>query len=632
MPSRILARPERGRPPGGPILGAVTPPTMSPRRLRTPRIAPGLARAGALLLGAAAVIAAVASLLGWPHRDRGPRPQPPSPAAVQPDAGVEHPALARLRAHSREFEPALINVVGGVHVAIGEGLANSILIEGTDGAIVVDTMESAEAATKVLALFRGVTDKPVRTIVYTHFHPDHTFGASVFAEGRPVEVIAHRRTDALLDEVMDVVSPTIYPRSMRQFGTHLPPAAVPNAGIGPRLDYVEGRNRIALLRPTRTFAESLDLEVAGVRLELRHAPGETEDQLFVWLPESRVLLPADNLYRSFPNLYAIRGTPYRDVRRWIASLDAMRALRPAHLVPSHTRPISGEAEVMRVLTDYRDAIQYVHDQTIRWMNAGLTPDEIVERVTLPPHLAASPWLAQHYGRVDWSVRAIHAGQVGWFDGDAARLFPVPPQERARLLQALAGSGRSLAEEAGRALAAGELQWAAEMADAALRLAPGDAALRGIKARALTAMAGRQESANARNYLLTAAGELSGEIAIARRDPSKLPLEQLHAFPIDGFMRGLTVRLRAEEALETERTIGFEFTDLGRHWTLIVRRGVAEVREGRTEQADARLAVSAMRWKEIAAGLRGLPAALATGEARLEGSPVALISTLRLFRE
>jgi hypothetical protein len=186
-------------------------------------------------------------------------------------------------------------------------------------------------------------------------------------------VIAHEKTDALLDEVLDVVSPTIYPRSMRQFGTHLPPTKVPNAGIGPRLDFVEGRNRIALLRPTRSFADALDLEIAGVRLQLRHAPGETEDQILVWLPETRVLLAADNFYRSFPNLYAIRGTPYRDVRRWIASLDAMRALRPAHLVPSHTRPVSGEDAVMRALTDYRDAIQYVHDQTIRWMNAGTSP-------------------------------------------------------------------------------------------------------------------------------------------------------------------------------------------------------------------------------------------------------------------
>jgi alkyl sulfatase BDS1-like metallo-beta-lactamase superfamily hydrolase len=616
---------------------------MSPRRLRSARIAPGLARAGAVLLGAAAVVAAIAALGGWPRGERSAARSavdatkaPAAEASAAPEdaiaPGTEHPALARLRAHAREFRPELIRVTDGVHVAVGEGLANSILIEGSDGAIVVDTMESAEAAARVLALFRGVTSKPVRAIVYTHYHPDHTFGAAVFAEGRPVEVIAHERTNALLDEVMDVVAPTIYPRSMRQFGTHLRADQLPNAGIGPRLDFVDGRNRIAVLRPTRSFAESLELEVAGVKLSLRHAPGETEDQLFVWLPDKRVLLPADNLYRSFPNLYAIRGTPYRDVRRWVASLDAMRALGAEHLVPSHTRPVSGAAQVARLLTDYRDAIQFVHDQTIRWMNAGLAPDEIVARVKLPPHLAANPWLAEHYGRVDWSVRSIHAGQVGWFDGNAANLFPLPPAERAKRLQALAGSGRTLAQEAERALAAGDLQWAAEAADLASRLAPDDAGPRGVRARALAALADRQESANARNYLLTAAGEAAGSIRIERRDPARTPVDLLHAFPIDAFMRGMPVRLRAEEALDVERTLGFEFTDVGRHFTLAVRRGVAEVREGRPERADARLATSADRWKEIAAGVRGLPAALATGDAKLEGSLIALATTLRLFRE
>ncbi|MCZ8103484.1 MAG: MBL fold metallo-hydrolase [Burkholderiales bacterium] len=603
---------------------------MNLRRLRIHRIAPGLAGSGAALLAAAVVVAGVAALVAWPHGERSAS-RLDSPAAVAPAEG-EHPALARLRAHSREFVPQLLKVAEGVHVAVGHGLANSILIEGTDGVVVVDTMESAESAQAVLRLFRTVTDKPVRAIVYTHYHPDHTFGAAVFAEGRPVEVIAHAKTDALLNEVLDVVSPTIYPRSMRQFGTHLPPAKVPNAGIGPRLDFVEGRNRVALLRPTRSFDDALDLEIAGVRLQLRHAPGETEDQILVWLPQSRVLLAADNFYRSFPNLYAIRGTPYRDVRKWIASLDAMRALRPVHLVPSHTRPVSGEDAVMRALTDYRDAIQYVHDQTIRWMNAGLGVDEIVQRVVLPPHLASSPYLAEHYGRVDWSVRSIFAGQVGWFDGDATRLFPLPPAERAKRLQALAGSGRTLAQEAERALGAGDLQWAAEMAEAALRLAPDDRSARATKARALATLGERQGSANARNYLLTAAGETSGELRIAPRDPSRTPPELLHAFPIDAFMRGMPVRLRAERALDVERTIGFSLPDAGAHWTLEVRRGVAEMRPGRPDRANARLTLAADRWKEVAAGVRGLPVMLATGDAKLEGSLVDLIATLRLFAE
>lgn len=619
---------------------------MNPRRPRLPRItpsiAPGLARAGGALLAIAVGVAATAAVVAWTRADRGPAGATASATATahaapaaSPDGEAIHPALARLRAHSREFEPALIRITDGVHVAVGDGLANAILIEGEDGAIVVDTMESAEAAEAVLRRFRQVTDKPIRALVYTHYHPDHTFGGAVFAEGRPVEVYAHERTNALLDEVLDVVGPTIYPRSMRQFGTHLTDAQRPNAGIGPRLAYVDGRNRIALLRPTRTFAERLDTEIAGVRLELRHAPGETDDQLFVWLPQKRVLLAADNVYRAFPNLYAIRGTPYRDVRRWVASLDAMRALRPAHLVPSHTRPVSGEDAVAKVLTDYRDAIQFVHDQTIRWMNAGLPLEDIVERVRLPAHLAASPWLAEHYGRVDWSVRSIHAGQVGWFDGNAARLAPLPPTERARRLQALAGSGRTLAQEAARALAEGDLQWAAEIAGDALRLAPDDAATRTVKAHALAALADRQTSANARNYLLTAAGELDGTIRILPRDATKAPPDLLRGFPIEAFLRGMSVRLRAEEALDVERAIGFEFTDLrerGRDWTLTVRRGVAEVTEARTAEPAARLSLHSDRWKEIATGARSLPVLLATGEARLEGSLIDLVATLRLFRE
>ena len=628
---------------------------MHPRRLRLHRIAPGLAGWGAGLLAVAAAVAAVAALVAWPRGDRGPaRPDAAATAAsaapsAAPSAGPdgparapapspaatpegEHPALARLRAHSREFAPSLLKVVDGVHVAIGHGLANAILLDGPEGAVVVDTMESAESAQAVLKLFRGVTDRPVRAVVYTHYHPDHTFGAAVFAEGRPIEVIAHERTNALLDEVLDVVAPTIYPRSMRQFGTHLAPGARPNAGIGPRLEYVDGRNRIALLRPTRSFADALDLEIAGLRLQLRHAPGETDDQILVWLPDTRVLLAGDNFYRSFPNLYAIRGTPYRDVRKWIASLDAMRALRPAHLVPSHTRPISGEDAVMRALTDYRDAIQFVHDQTIRWMNAGLGVDEIVERVALPPHLASSPYLAEHYGRVDWSVRSIFAGQVGWFDGEASRLFPLPPVERAKRLQALSGSGRTLAQEAAHALAAGDLQWAAETADAALRLAPDDGGARATKAAALAALAERQGSANARNYLLTAAGETAGTLRIERRDPSRTPTDLLHGFPIDAFMRGMPVRLKAERALDVERTLGFAFPDVGAHWTLEVRRGVAEVRPGRPEQASARLTLAADRWKEVAAGVRSLPVLLASGDAKLEGSLIDLVATLRLFGE
>src|SRR3546814_11027429 len=97
------------------------------------------------------------------------------------------------------------------------------------------------------------------------------------------------------------------------------------------------------------------------------------------LRERHVLLSGDNFYRSLPNLYTIRGTSYRDPRAWADSIDKLRALHADVLVPSHTRPLSGAADIEPALTDYRDAIRYVYDQTIRQINQGRTPDEIAAR-------------------------------------------------------------------------------------------------------------------------------------------------------------------------------------------------------------------------------------------------------------
>ncbi len=129
----------------------------------------------------------------------------------------------------------------------------------------------------------------------------------------------------------------------------------------------------------------------------------------------------------------------------------MSALSPEFLVPSHTRPLRGEKKIYETLTNYRDAIQFVHDQTIRWMNRGLTPQEIVEKVKLPPHLARLPYLQEYYGTVEWSLRAVFDGYLGWFGGNATDLFPLPLKERAKRFARLAGGEKALLAFARRGL-------------------------------------------------------------------------------------------------------------------------------------------------------------------------------------
>lgn len=549
-------------------------------------------------------------------------------------APEEHPPVdshAELAAHSAEFRREVIRVTDGVHVAVGFGLANSILLEGDDGVVIIDTMESMEAAAAVKAEFDRITAKPLRAIIYTHNHADHVFGARTFTQDRPVPVYAHDLTNRALDRVLTVVRPAIYTRSMRMFGNYLEPSEVINAGIGPFLATGHGQGTLGPVRPTDTFADRVSLTIAGIELTLVHAPGETDDQLFVWLPRRKVLLPGDNIYKAFPNLYTIRGTPYRDVTEWVRSLDMMRALRPEHLVPSHTRPLSGAEAIGATLTAYRDAIQFVHDQTVRAMNQGLTPDAIVQRVQLPPHLANHPYLREYYGTVEWSVRSIFDGYLGWFGGDAAYLSPLGPVERAARLAALAEGQTSLLDAARAAAKQGDHRWAAELADHVLRLHPDLEEARQLKAQALRTLGAAHPSANGRHYYLTQALELEGAVAITEPDPSALPIEFVRDLPIASVMNAIAVNLDPERSADSNQVLGFRFPDLDAGYTIHVRHGVAEVQPVFPDQPDITVTVDSLVWKDILMRRRNALAAFATGEVQVTGGTLALVNFLRLFQ-
>lgn len=575
------------------------------------------ARRGATVCLALLVAGAVASAC----TDR-PAANPRSSAPAK-----SHPDLA---AHSAQFTKGVIEVTDGVHVAIGYGLANSILIEGTDGVIIVDAMESAEAARPVKAAFDAITSKPVRAIIYTHNHADHIFGAAVLAGDDEPEVHAHATTVELIDRIANQIRPIIYRRAMRQFGTMLGPEEFVNAGIGPRLT-VDDTTTPALLRPTHSFTgDRTELTIVGIRLELVHAPGETPDQIFVWLPDKRVLLPGDNFYHSFPNLYAIRGTAYRDVMDWVRSLDKMRALRPLHLVPSHTRPISGANDVLVALINYRDAIQYVHDQTVRLINLGLDPEVIVERVKLPPHLADQPYLQEYYGRVDWSVRAIFQGYLGWFGGNATGLGTMTHQARAEHMERLAGGTEALRRQAEDAAASGQHQWALELADHLRVLNPTDDAARALRITSLRALAEQELSANGRNYYLTQALEAEG-LTLTPPALADTPPEVLATFPIGAIMHALPVFLDPAKAEDAYTEVGFRFPDTGESYAVFVRRGVAEIRDEFPADPDITVVVDSQLWKEIMAQRRSALAALAKGELTVQGGRIAFGHFMKMFQ-
>lgn len=512
-------------------------------------------------------------------------------------------AAKSLTEHGAIFEKGLVKVTEGIYAAVGYGLANSIMIEGTDGLIVVDTMTTVEEGRAVLDAFRTVSNKPVKAVIYTHSHADHVFGAEAFMGDRP-QIYAHESTTSMATR-MSEMRPILGSRSTRMFGNLLSPADAVNGGIGPFLGIAPG-STFGFVPPTKTFSGVLDQTIEGVEMKLIHAPGETDDHVVVWLPKERVLICGDNFYWTFPNLYTIRGTPFRSLKNWYRSLDMMRDLSPEYLVPCHTRPIRGSAKIERILTDYRDAIQFVHDQSLRAMNMGMVPDEIVEHVKLPPHLAGAPYLQPFYGKVSWSVRSMFSGNLGWFDGDSASLQPLSREERAKLTVRLAG-GKGKALEVAEKLA-GEEQWQAalEITTDLLQLEPESRRIKDLRIKTLIALAAAEENPNARHYYLTEAMELQ-EGFVARVEYGLTP-RILAGLPLANFIEAMAVNLDPKAAEDVDQLVGLLFPGAGEAYTIHVRRGVAEVRRRDPARVtsmplDIGAVADAQLFKEMLAGLR-----------------------------
>jgi len=340
--------------------------------------------------------------------------------------GADSPATEKLRKQAEQFPEKVVKVAEGVYTAVGYSVSNVSMIVGDEGVIIIDTGLDMPGAAKIAKQFQKITDKPVKAIIYTHSHGDHTGGTMAFIGKKRPQIWA-RSNFGSESKPWDDGGITFHRvRGARQGGFKLPPEQRVNNGIAPAQYPKRGGEVFGSAKdtsPSHTFdGQKKQIQVAGVTLDLIAAPGETNDGLCVWFPEKKVVFAGDTFYRSFPNLYAIRGTPNRDVRLWAESLTAMTKLNARSLVPGHTLPVIGENDVKQVLVDYRDAVQFVHDKTVEGINKGLTPDQLVEYVKLPEHLAKKDYLQPFYGKVEFGVRTVFNFYLGWFDGNPTNLL------------------------------------------------------------------------------------------------------------------------------------------------------------------------------------------------------------------
>jgi alkyl sulfatase BDS1-like metallo-beta-lactamase superfamily hydrolase len=516
--------------------------------------------------------------------------------AYTKEAATIHPAQT---AYARmQFKQIQEIVPGKIYLASGFQLASTMIAVGENGLIVIDPGSDDDSGRATMAAFAAAAPAaaklPVAAVIYTHRHPDHPFGSAGFGvtqqaiDAGKVKIIASKNLIKDLINDVGVVGNILTQRTAYAAGY------VPAGPMGPvhfALGPAFGAGPISFFMPTLEVGENAPLKttIDDVEMEIFHAYGDAGgDEIDIYFPKHRHLHGSETIQgETFPNLYTLRGTSYRDVSLWMKGVaKALDYARDSDTYSgSHMRAWKGNQFIVDRIQNYRDAIQYVHDQTIYLINLGYKRDQLADTVVLPDPYASDPWLQEYYGTVAHSVRNIYDGYLGWWSGDATELAKPGFIETSRQYVRAMGGREAVLAEGRKAVADRNYGWAAEVLTHLTRVDPKDMEARTLKAEALRNWAYAQTNIYWRAYGIAGSKELDGTLDRSTpwnfADPAIVKV-----LPTNRMLATMSVRLNAKRAAGQKMAVQFDVADTGEKSGFHVRNQIAAFSEGALAKADA----------------------------------------------
>ena len=532
----------------------------------------------------------------------------------------------------------LFKVTDGIYQLRGFDIANITLVEGKTGWVVVDALTSRESAAAAMAFARQhLGDKPVAALIFTHSHMDHFGGAMGIISPqevaqRKVPVIA---SEGFMEESTGenvMVGTAMGRRSAYQFGKDLERSSKGNVDTGLGKNVVYGT--FGILPPTHLITKPTEeLMLDGVRFVFHNVPGaEAPAEMTFSVPERKTYGGAENLALTMHNLLPVRGAKVRDSLRWAAYLQqALDQLADADIyVGQHNWPIWGQARIAEFITKHRDVYKYTHDQSVRLINAGLTPREIADTVKLPKSLSSHFGVRGYYGDLRHNVKAVYQFYLGAYDGNPANLNPLTPQESAKHYLELIGGADKAVAAAQIAFDKGEYRWAAELLNHVVFAQTDHKAAKELLARTYEQMGYMAEAATWRNSYLTAATEL-------RNGPPKSGInnagyvEMLMQTPVERFLEAMAAGLDGPAADGINLKVNLVLLDTRESFVLWIENAVLHFKKASpAADANATLTLTKAIFIKLITGTSGVKDALLSDELKIDGSKIDLVRFFTLI--
>ena len=417
----------------------------------------------------------------------------------------------------------LYEVIDGFYQVRGFDTSTATFIRGDEGWLVIDpltTTETARAAFELVTEHLG--ERPVTAVIYTHSHVDHFGGILGMVDPDRIEAgeVPIVAPEGFLREAVAenlLAGPAMGRRAMYQFGMLLDWSEYGHVDQGLGKGVPTGAS--ALVPPTIEITETgQGLVLDGIRIEFQLTPeSEAPAEMHFYFPEHRALCMAENCTATMHNVLTLRGALVRDTLMWSRYIDEAldRWGDVSDVVfASHGWPHWGGEAVRGYLVRQRDLYRWLHDQSMRLINLGYTPNEISARIDLPPGLWADYHCHGYYGTVSHNVRAVYQRYLGFYDGHPSSLDPYEPVEAGKRYVDFMGGMDTLLDRARESYEAGDHKWVAEVLRHAVFADPGCEEARLLQADAFEQLAYRAEAGPWRDVYLSGAQELrNGSITV-----------------------------------------------------------------------------------------------------------------------